>query len=258
MTSRCEYCGRELPTKSFTPFGSKPVTVAMPCDCERARAAAEEEDRRVEQEERLRAFSRVWSRSGVPKRFLHVSADFGRARPLFDGESMYLVGDNGRGKTHAACQAAKAYLVRNTRRDEFVERGVTKRGSMRCGVSFKFVAAQDMFSELRSSYDRWDQNESEVLARWEGVDLLVLDDLGKGVPSEWAAETLFKIVNRRWSDGRLTIVTSQYGPSELADRYRKAGDETMGAMLSRIQGDCVEIRLGGPDRRIEGARMSNA
>ena len=45
--------------------------------------------------------------AGVPKRFLHVKADFNRAKPLFNGESMYLVGKNGRGKTYAACQAAE-------------------------------------------------------------------------------------------------------------------------------------------------------
>ena len=250
MISKCEYCGKELPTRSFTPFGMRPVTVALPCDCERARAVADEESKRAEQEERIKAFSQVWSMAGVPKRFLHVKADFDAAKPLFNGESMYLVGENGRGKTYAACQAAKAYLVRNTRRDEFTERGEVRYGAMRCGVSFRFVALQDMFSELRSSYDRWDRNEEEVFARWEGVDLLILDDLGKGVPSEWAAETLFKIINKRWSDERLTIITSQYDTTELLDRYRRAGDETMSAMLSRIQGDCEEIHIDGPDRRL--------
>ena len=259
MSSRCQYCGRELPTKDFAPFGMRPMLITMPCDCEQAQTAAMEEREREEREERANAFSEVWSRSDVPERFMHVESDFDMARPLFDGKWLYICGSNGVGKTRSACQAAKAYLVRNTKRDVVRDRHGERLGSMRCRVSFHFTESQGLLSEVTSSWDRWGMSEAQVKSRWVGVDLLVLDDFGKGVPSEWAAETLFEILNRRWAANnergsrthkdRLTIITSQYCTGELADRYRKAGRETLSAMISRLEGECEVRSMEGPDRR---------
>jgi DNA replication protein DnaC len=174
--------------------GNRPMLITLPCSCERAQEDARRENEEVERAERIEAFSKVWSRSDVPERFLHVNADFERAKPLFAGKWLYLYGENGRGKTYAACQAAKAYLVRNTKREVIHDKKKGDRlGSMRCGTSFHFTEAQSLLSEVTSSWSRWDMNEEEVKERWAGVALLILDDLGKGVPSEWAAETLFDI-----------------------------------------------------------------
>ena len=237
-----------------------PVTVALPCDCEGAVEAREAEQREIDRAEMAEVLRGVWERSGVPNRFRHVKADFGRAAPLFDGRWLYICGENGRGKTYAACQAAKAYLIRNTRRDVIRDSRGEKRGPMRCRVSFRFVQAQGMLSEVSSSWDQWGTSEAQVKSRWAGVDILVLDDLGKGMPSEWAAETMFDLLDRRWSANnerdmrrgkdRLTIITSQYGIGALAERYGKAGDETMSAMISRLEGECETCKLDGPDRRM--------
>lgn len=217
-----------------------------------------------DREEKTAILRKVWDRANVPPRFAHVSADFDVARPLFDGKWLYLFGDNGRGKTRVACQAAKACLIRNTARDMVPTKDGFAEGSMRCRISFRFIEAQSMLSEVSSSWSRWGMSEEQVKSRWAGVDLLILDDLGKGVPSEWAAETLFDLINARWKanqdqgqrrDGekpRLTIITSQYGIEDLAERYRKAGTETLSAMVSRLKGMSEEMRLDGPDRRVSG------
>lgn len=254
---KCKYCGKELPTQNFAPFGFKPMLITLPCDCEQARQEMEQEQRESDMRERRDALADVWFRSDVPSRFLRVKSDSKRAQPLFDGKWLYLWGNNGVGKTHAACQAAKAYLVRNTKRDVIKDSHGERLGSMRCCVSFHFTDAQGMLSEVTSSWSRWDMNEDEVKSRLAGVDLLILDDLGKGVPSEWAAETLFDVINKRWSGNsddntkkKLTIITSQYGITELYERYRKAGSETLSAMASRLKGECEEIHLQGQDRRI--------
>lgn len=244
--SRCEYCGKELPTKEFSFMGIKPRVVTLPCDCAEAREAIRREEEEIERAERIRVFSEKWRRVGVPKAFEHVEADFELAKPLFRGNSLYITGRNGRGKTYAACRAAKAFLARNTRKDED--------GIMGCWTTAVFITAQDMFSRLRTSWDRWDQTEEDVFQRWAGVGLLVLDDLGKGVPSEWAAENVFRLVDARWSNGRPMVITSQYAMPELADRYERAGDETMEALLSRLMGWCggYGVRIDGDDRRIAG------
>ena len=242
LISRCEFCGRELPTKAYALIGSnKPVTVTLPCDCDRARDAQREEERQTERKERAEAFARAWQRVGIPKMFEHVDADFEGAGPVFSGKSLYICGDNGRGKTHEACRIAKAYLIRNTNKSY---------GVMACRKTAKFVTAQELFSRLKQSWDRWDETEEDVFQRWAGVDLLVLDDLGKGVPTEWAAENVFRLVDARWSNGRPMVITSQYPMEHLADRYERASAETMLAMISRLGGWCEVSTLGGPDLRI--------
>ena len=245
MTSRCEYCGKELPQRDFALPGHRPMPITMPCDCLESKAAREAEEAEREKHEKLKAFSEVWMCSGVPEMYQHVKAgkvDFERADRLIEGRSFYFVGKNGRGKTHSACQAAKAYLIRNTYRDKVV---------MRCWKSLRFITAQAMFSQLKTSWDRWDQNEDDVFQRLLGVDLLVLDDLGQGVPGEWSAANVLRLIDERGTAGKPLAITSQYTIEELSDRYDKAGDGTMSAMMSRLDGWCDVIAIDGPDRRLE-------
>lgn len=261
MTSRCQYCGRELPTKNFALPGHKPMMITLPCDCEQSKEARRQEQVKADREEMAKVLRDVWDRSNVPPRFAHISADFDMARPLLEDKWLYLHGENGRGKTYSACQAAKAYLIRNTKRDAIPTKDGFAQGRMRCRASFRFAEAQGLLSEVTSSWSRWGMTEEQVKSRWVGVDLLILDDLGKGVPSEWAAETIFDVINGRWKCNqdrgqrkagekpRLTIITSQYPIDGLAERYRKAGAETLSAMVSRLRGECEEKRLGGEDRR---------
>lgn len=242
MISRCEYCGRGLPTKTYGLTGhGRTFEVTLPCTCERAMEAQREEERKAERGERAAAFAKAWTRAGIPQMFEHVDADFEGAGPIFSGRSLYICGDNGRGKTHEACRIAKAYLIRNTNKSY---------GVMACRKTAKFVTAQELFSRLKQSWDRWDETEEDVFQRWAGVDLLVLDDLGKGVPTEWAAENVFRLVDARWSNGRPMVITSQYPMGQLADRYEKASAETMLAMVSRLNGWCEVSTLGGPDLRV--------
>lgn len=244
MNTRCKYCGNELPQRDFALPGHKPMMITLPCDCADAQREAEMESAEIERREKAEAFGEVWKMANVPEEFAYVPAErwaFDAIQTILDGHSLYFLGDNGRGKTYAACQVAKAFLIRNTYRDERV---------MACWKSFQFATAQGILSSLRSSWDRWDQNEEDVFQRWAGVDLLILDDLGKGVPSEWAAENMFRLVDARWSNRRPMIVTSQYSSDELADRYAKAGIKTMGALMSRLDGWCVGRSFGGSDRRV--------
>lgn len=242
MTSSvCEFCGRPFPTRDFSLVGHGPMLITLPCDCPEAKAALEREERERERMERIEAFARVWERAGIPVMFQHVDADFTGVAPILEGRSLYIHGENGRGKTHGACRVAKAYLVRNTRR---------VMNKVMCAKTARFVTAQEMFARLRQSWDRWDETEEDVFQRWSGVDLLVLDDLGKGVPSEWAAENVFRLIDSRWSNGRPMVITSQYSMDQLAERYEKASDETMSAIVSRLQGWCEVKAAGGDDLRL--------
>ena len=74
--------------------------------------------------------------------------------------------------------------------------------------------------------------------------LLILDDLGVEKTTEWALQALYVVVNRRYLDGRQTIITSNLTLDEVRE---KLGDR----IASRIVGMCHPVRLTGRDRRLQ-------
>lgn len=81
------------------------------------------------------------------------------------------------------------------------------------------------------------------LDRLMRVDVLFLDDLGAERPTEWTAEQLYALVNRRWLEERPTVVSSNLEPGALAEAVGER-------MFSRLVGDgATVVRLAGKDRR---------
>ena len=72
--------------------------------------------------------------------------------------------------------------------------------------------------------------------------VLVLDDLGGERPTDWTAERLYAVVNRRWLDNKATVATSNLKPDEL----RQVLDERL---YSRLVHGATAVALTGPDRR---------
>jgi DNA replication protein DnaC len=88
-------------------------------------------------------------------------------------------------------------------------------------------------------YDR-ERSEEEVM-EWRGV--LFLDDLGAERLTDFVAEALYLIINRRYEEKLPTIITSNLDLGELS---KQIGDR----IASRITGMCDIVELKGEDRRI--------
>lgn len=148
------------------------------------------------------------------------------------GRNLLFIGPVGTGKTHAAVAAAGVrYFIHGDR------------------VTFWPVV--ELLDALRPGGDDEpnDAMQSAINAR-----LLLLDDLGAEKPSEWTAERLYAIVNRRWMDGAATIATSNLPATQKSAPKDYDGptlDEALGPrMFSRLVGSgAVIVRLSGPDRR---------
>lgn len=238
---RCEFCGEELPVKTFAFPGAKPKSVTLPCTCDMAREAIRREEEEEIRLERAKKFREAWAKCGVPEEFRNVDADFSMVDKLDANRSIYITGKNGCGKTYKACQYAKGYLIRHTTKEY---------GVMACRRSVRFITAQQITSQLKSSWSRWDVAEEDVFLRLIGVDLLVIDDLGKEVPSEWSAGNTFRIIDERWSAHKPIIITSQFSTITLAERMCNTSPETLDALKSRLRGWCEGEVLEGPDRRV--------
>ena len=176
------------------------------------------------------ALERKVLESGIPTLFSVAEPSYDMLDTLRDGGGIYICGVQGAGKTWMACRIAKGWLSRGL-------------GDAR------FVSSVNLISEIGSSYGG-NGNESQVLSKYMFCDLLIVDDLGKEVPSQWSLSKLFEIFDSRYANNRPTIVTTQFDSASLARRMSKSGDpETAMAIVSRFREKYRGMNLGNVDRR---------
>lgn len=132
---------------------------------------------------------------------------------------LVLTGGVGVGKTHLAGCAAYRML-----RDR--------------GVTWLSVAA--LMTRLRASFD--DEGRARAIHTIQGSGPLVLDDLDKAKPTDFALEILFAAIDQRIVHGTPLLVTTNLPLDHLAD---KMGDP----IASRLAG-LKPIEMRGTDRRL--------
>lgn len=87
------------------------------------------------------------------------------------------------------------------------------------GLHGYFVDFQYLLSQLRAAYDEKKTGES-ILKKLRETDVLLIDEFGKGrSDKEWQLEKLDDLVNVRYNAKKVTIITTNYLPSDL--RYDK-------------------------------------
>lgn len=271
LVTVCPHCGKKLLTvvgmfvqmDPDDPRWRLTEGLERVCDCAVAKRIAEDEKRAEEAKEREAEEKKLAKRartlfeaSGMPERWMQerglkqwdreggsrqaayeAAVAFGAAlvakkRP----QSLYVVGDIGAGKTFL-CSCLCTDLVRKGQR-----------------VVWRNMS--EVLREIRASFDRRDIQESEVIKGFISPQVLVLDDLGKERPTEWAVEQLFAIVNARYDEGKALIVTTNYGSEELARRLTPrpdangyADDTTAKAIVDRLRGMSNRVILEGGSRR---------
>lgn len=115
---------------------------------------------------------------------------FTREYPTGEG-GLLLMGPCGVGKTHLAVAAMRS----------IIERGHT-------GLFFDY---RDLLKQIQASYNPASQTaETDVLDPVLHTEVLLLDDLGASKPSEWALETVGHILNTRYNEKRVTLITTNY------------------------------------------------
>lgn len=145
------------------------------------------------------------------------------------GRGAYLWGEPGTGKTWAAACAVRLWVE-----DEGRLTGVP---------DVRLVTAKRLLDEIRDGFGGDDRS----LESAERVGLLALDDLGAERPTEWAIETLTRLLDTRTARCLPTVVTSNYRIGQLRDLW---GGMAGKRMASRLAGACEAIEVSGPDRRL--------
>lgn len=116
---------------------------------------------------------------------------------------LVLAGNIGCGKTHLC------YAVANRMTAE--------------GVVVRFWNVAYLLDVIRSTYD---QKQADSNPRESVEDMvytptvLILDDLGAEKPSDWVAEKLFEVIDRRYSEGKGLMVTTNESLAKLSPRVQ--------------------------------------
>ena len=239
----CPHCGAmQQPITVTAPVrmagcnAGEPLLVGWEsCECEGA--AAERDQREAAEaaqasEQRRRSWDARMRKAGIKARYADADHPLATelAAEVMRGRSAYITGDNGTGKTHLASAIALRLLREG------------KRPRMLTGI--------DLTLELQATYGT-SGSEVEAMERLCGYDVLVIDDLGKEPPTDWALSRLFAVVNRRYEQLAPMVVTTNYSRGKLIERLGRKGDaDTAKALVSRLREMSRAVVLDGPDMRL--------
>lgn len=156
------------------------------------------------------------------------------------GQSLFLTGVTGSGKTHLAvalmCHWYADALTQRNDGEIFPAKG-----------SPVFLPAAELLLEIKESWHREEdmqaESEKRILDRCAGKPLLVLDDLGAEKTSDWSRQVVYLLIDRRYRNMRQTIITSNRTLGQLAEGLDAR-------IASRIAEMGVVIDMGKKDWRV--------
>ena len=210
-----------------------PVKGAIPCPCRRP-------DR----------FKKLLAAARIPPRYTKCSFDTFKSAPGTSQDNALLLAQNlvndfpvdrgilfmgpaGVGKTHLAVA---------------IIRGLIEKGF--AGVFCEFGS---LLKEIQDSYNPISKSsELKVLAPIYQTDVLVLDELGATIPTDWVRDTMYQIINKRYNDQKLTIFTTNYSDARGSDKEQVLEDRIGTRLRSRLYEMCKKVVMDGGDYRRVG------
>ncbi len=157
-------------------------------------------------------------RLGVPKKYTGFSKDklklidnkgFGIESKIQDKIkawidknecNLYLWGGVGSGKTHVVVALMRGLILKG-KTNQF------------------FKNVPDLLSDIRNSFrEGAAENDSDIINRYSQFQYLVLDDLGAEKESEYSMTALYMILNHRYENNKITIITSNMAIVEIGDK----------------------------------------
>jgi len=174
----------------------------------------------------LKGFERFHAEPSDPPelgQMKHLMQAFARtAKPGSTPKGYGIFGKPGTGKTHLLV-AALAHMT--------LERGIDCRY---IEISFLFADLKAAISDPRA---RTTVDKIDALSE---VDVLAIDELGKGRGSVFEEEVLDELIGRRYNNGKLTLFATNFG-LEVAER--QAGRER-GAAKPELASQSLRLRVG--------------
>ena len=143
----------------------------------------------------------------------------------FDGtepDSFLLVGGTGLGKTHLSTSVAKAVIER--------------------GFDVVYTTSIRMFDAFEKKRFSQDSRNKDLTDKFFDCDLLIIDDLGCEMSTQFTVSVLYDLINTRLNEGLSTIISTNLSAEELHKKY----DDRL---TSRIFGHFIPLPFSGTDIR---------
>ena len=113
------------------------------------------------------------------------------------------------------------------------------------GFAAVFYEFGSLLKQIQDSYNPVSKSsELKVLAPVYEADVLVLDELGATVPTDWVRDTMYQIINKRYNDNKLTIFTTNY-----SDKGNELEERITYRLRSRLYEMCTNVVIDGEDYR---------
>lgn len=178
----------------------------------------------------------AFNRSLHEARFL--AERFAEEYPAHKEFGLLFMGPCGVGKTHLAVALLQALAEK--------------------GVDCLFYDFRELLKAIQASYNPVSQTtEMQVLAPVLETEVLLLDDLGASKPSDWVFDTVAHIINTRYNDQRVTLLTTNYLDRPATPSDYTLADRIGERMRSRLYEMCRVVRLEAEDfrRRVKQAQF---
>lgn len=113
--------------------------------------------------------------------------------------SILMIGETGLGKTHLSLSIANEVMKK--------------------GYSVLYASSPDLFRKLQNEYYGKGEPGVDTMDLLQKTNLVILDDLGAEMESQFSISTLYNIVNSRLNADKPMLISTNLTPRELERRY---------------------------------------
>jgi len=167
-----------------------------------------------------------------------IAEKFVEEYPMSPPFGLLFMGPQGVGKTHLAV-------------------GILKKLMREKSVECLFSTFPELLKEIQNSYNPISQSsELSLLAPILETKVLVLDELGAQNPSSWVKDTVGYVLNYRYNENKVTVLTTNFLDREESEIPKPGTPDSLAQrisdrMRSRLYEMCKTVRMTGKDFRKE-------
>ncbi len=110
-------------------------------------------------------------------------------------------------------------------------------------VEIEYITHRRFTDELKAAIAEEKPHKS-IFDRYAQINFLIFDDIGSAQNTEWQQEMILELIDRRYSDQKKTVITSNFFKNEM---YEKLGNRTASRMFDKNN---LVIEMHNGDRRI--------
>lgn len=137
------------------------------------------------------------------------------------GQNLLLIGGTGLGKTHLSTSIGKAVIEK--------------------GYDVVYESIQKILDDFEAEKFR---NAENLTNKYMNCDLLIVDDLGTEMSTQFTLSAIFNLINTRLISGKSTVINTNLTDSELRKRYTDR-------ISSRLFGSYSPLLFKGRDVRLQ-------